>query len=112
MLKKINRGLTKKDFASILGGGKTIQTPLFGVRYIKSEETKYGWIVSKKISKKAVDRNKIKRRLAEVIAKKILQNVHLVVLVKKSILAAKIIEIKQCWNGIYEKVSSKNNFLV
>lgn len=112
MLLKINRGLQKKDFASILGSGETIQTPLFGVRYTNSEDTKYGWVVSKKISAKAVLRNKIKRRLAEVIAKKMLPNVHLVVLVKKSILTSKIIEIKQCWDEVYEKISSKNNSLV
>lgn len=109
MLKKINRGLAKKDFASILGTGTTIQTPLFGVRYIKSEDTKYGWIVSKKISTRAVDRNKIKRRLAEVIAKKMLLNVHLVLLVKKNILVVRIGDIEKCWGEVYEKISSKNN---
>ena len=112
MLKKINRGLTKKDFVSILGVGTTLQTPLFGVRYVKSEDAKYGWIVSKKISSMAVDRNKIKRRLAEVIAKKMLQSIHLIVLVKKNISVAKIGEIEKCWEEIYEKISSKNNSLV
>ncbi|MFA5894599.1 MAG: ribonuclease P protein component [Candidatus Shapirobacteria bacterium] len=112
MLLKINRGLQNKDFASILGVGTTLQTPLFGVRYIKSEETKYGWIVSKKISSRAVDRNKIKRRVAEVIAKKMLQKIHLVVLVKKSILTAKIGDIEKCWDEVYEKISTKNNPVV
>lgn len=109
MLKKINRGLQNKDFASILGDGVTLQTPLFGVRYKNSEDTKYGWIVSKKISTRAVDRNKVKRRLAEVIAKKMVSKVHLVVLVKKNILVSKVEDIEKCWNEIYEKIGSKAN---
>lgn len=41
-------------------------TPLFGMLVLKSEEgKKFGFIISKKISKRAVDRNKIKRKLAE-----------------------------------------------
>lgn len=37
----------------------------------KDKELKFGTIISKKISKKAVERNKIKRRLMEVLGKNI-----------------------------------------
>lgn len=45
------------------------KTPLFGFLYLDSEESKVGWIISKKISKRAVDRNKIKRLLSEAVRK-------------------------------------------
>lgn len=109
MLKKINRGLAKKDFASILGGGKTIQTPLFGVKFLDADDTKYGWIISKKISTRAVDRNKIRRRLSEVIGKNMLHKLHLIVLVKKVILTVKISEIEKFWDEVYEKIGAKHH---
>ena len=120
MLKKINRGLKRKDFGSVLGEGKTIQTPLFGVRYEtlpafghlpltgQVAQSQVGWIISKKISKKAVDRNKIKRRLSEVIKKNLPNNLKLVILVKKNILEAKVAEINKCWEMVYEKIGTKN----
>ncbi|HYM65526.1 MAG TPA: ribonuclease P protein component [Candidatus Sulfotelmatobacter sp.] len=62
MLKKKNR-LKKIKGAS----GKTINTPLFSLKISQSgeKETKFGFVVSKKISKKAVLRNKTKRVLQE-----------------------------------------------
>jgi ribonuclease P protein component len=122
MLKKINRGFKRKDFESIFSGGRTFQTPLFGVRF-KSlptplfEErggdvnTRVGWIISKKISKKAVDRNKIKRRLSEVIKKDVENNlggngippVQMIILVKKNILEASVEEISKCWRMFCER---------
>jgi ribonuclease P protein component len=119
VLKKINRGFKKKDFERILGEGKTIQTPLFGVRYKslspagagaspfeerENVNSRFGWIISKKISKRAVDRNKIKRKLSEVIVKNMIDNVEMVVLVKKNILDASIEEIIKCWEMVVEKI--------
>ena len=51
MLKKKNR--LKKITGAI---GKTISTPLFNLKISESgeEETKFGFVVSKKVSKKAV----------------------------------------------------------
>ena len=62
MLKKKNR--LKKITGAI---GKTINTPLFNLKISESgeEETKFGFVVSKKVSKKAVLRNKTKRVLQE-----------------------------------------------
>lgn len=42
------------------------QSPLFGLLVIKKgdKEKKFGFLISKKVSKKAVERNKIKRLLA------------------------------------------------
>lgn len=106
MLLKINRGLTTSEFKLILDTGVMIQTPLFGVRYIKSDKTKYGWVVSKKISTKAVDRNRIKRRLSEVVRKNMIDKTEIIFLVKKNMLNAKMVEIEKNWGYVREKIGS------
>ena len=110
MLKKINRGLGKKDFDVILSRGKTIQTPLFGVRFGRSETLNFGWIVSKKISKLAVVRNKIKRKLAEAVASQLKEkeamSLKMIFLVKKNIIEASVEDIKKDVKYVFEKISS------
>jgi len=120
MLKKINRGLKRSDFEASKKNGKMLQTPLFGVSVIKTlppsghlpltgqvEPVQIGFVISKKISKKAVERNKIKRILSQVIKNKLPNNLKLVVLVKKNIIEAKIDELEKCWSMIYEKIGVK-----
>ncbi len=71
MLKKINRLSSQKDFEELKKEGRKVWTPLFGLVYKvdgeRKEEKKVGMVVSKKISKKAVERNKIRRLMAEAI---------------------------------------------
>jgi ribonuclease P protein component len=70
VLKKINRFEKKRDFEEVMDKGILIQSPFFGLKIIKNgDEKKFGFVISKKISKKAVVRNKIKRLLAEVVRK-------------------------------------------
>lgn len=110
MLKKINRGLGKKDFGVILSRGKTFQTQLFGVKVVPGGTLNFGWIISKKISKLAVVRNKIKRRLAEVLANQLktttLTPKKMIFLVKKNIIEASIEDIKKDVEYIFKKISS------
>lgn len=60
MLKKKKR-VTKKTFQEIFKNGKTISTPFFLFKYLKNKEPQYSFVVSKKIAKNAVLRNKLKR---------------------------------------------------
>ena len=63
----------------------------------KDSEVKFGTIISKKISKKAVERNKIKRRLMEVLGKNIEkfdEGKRVLFLVKKEVLGVKPREIE------------------
>lgn len=71
MLKKINRIGKKKEFREVLKKGRMYQSPIFGllVLDLKDEEKKFGFVVSKKISKLAVERNRVKRLLAEGVRK-------------------------------------------
>lgn len=119
MLKKINRGLSRKDFENSREKGRLYQSPLFGVSAMKNDEgdhegspVQIGFVISKKISKRAVDRNRIKRLIAEVVRKDIeklkTQNLKLkiIILVRKNILEASSEDIEKCWNSVYEKISS------
>lgn len=54
--------LIKKDF-SLLSHKKIIRGSLFDLGYLKSEKIKVGCVISKKILKRAVDRNKLKRKI-------------------------------------------------
>lgn len=69
MLNRENRIRTKKEFAEIKSEGRILYSPLFGFLSCKKNdnEKKFGFVVSKKISKKAVERNKIRRRLVDII---------------------------------------------
>lgn len=74
MLKKRNRISKRSEFEEIRKDGVFGGfSRFFGVLVLdkKDKETKFGTIISKKISKKAVERNKIKRRLMEVLGKNI-----------------------------------------
>ena len=108
MLKKINRIGRKKEFLEIKNKGKIINSPLFGAATFvdESKEVKFGFVISKKISKKAVDRNKIKRRMCEILVKKLDKfklGTKVVFLAKKSLLGVKIEEIE----GEIDKLISK-----
>lgn len=100
MLKKINRISKRKEFEEIKKEGAVYQFPLFGLAVLKKEdkEKKFGFIISKKISKRAVDRNRIKRLLAESIKQnlgEIKEGFRGIFLVKKNILGRKFDEIKK-----------------
>lgn len=65
MLPKENRLKKKKDFDNVFEKGESIKGGSIYLKFLKTKEpfTRIGFIVSKKVSPKAVERNKIKRRL-------------------------------------------------
>ena len=72
MLAKSNRLTKEKDFRRVFRRGKRYETPLFRVYIGEQKESlssgsRFGVIVSKKVSKKAVDRNRIKRVIRAAI---------------------------------------------
>jgi len=69
MLLKENRLKKKKDFEKTLSQGKNLKGDFLFFKTIKNEleENRFGFIVSKKVSKKAIERNRIKRRLREIV---------------------------------------------
>ena len=100
MLKRENRIRLKKEFTEIKNKGRVLYSPFFGwLTYKENDDLKkFGFIVSKKISKKAVDRNRIRRILSEIIRKnldKFENGTRVVFLVKKEILNKKMIDIEK-----------------
>ncbi len=73
MLARENRLKRKKDFEQVFKKGKSFREDFLVLKIRRSEigETRFGFIISKKVSKKAVSRNKIKRMLSEAVRLKI-----------------------------------------
>jgi len=105
VLKKINRIGNRKEFLEVKNNGEMIYSPIFGALVLKKDDDlkKFGFVISKKISKRAVDRNKIKRRMTEVLRDyldKFENGTRMIFLAKKEILNKKVeeieVEIKKC----------------
>ncbi len=60
----------KEDFETVIKKGGYIQSPFFTIRYLpKTGKSNFAVVISKTVSKSAVMRNKVKRRLWAVISK-------------------------------------------
>ncbi len=72
MLRNENRLTEKTHFENVRQNGKFVSTPLFSVSFLDRKDNKpsrFGFIVSKKLSTKANVRNKVKRILRELVRK-------------------------------------------
>jgi len=71
MLPKTNRIRKKKEFEVIFKNSKSIKSGPFIFRIMrnKMDYNRFGFIISQKVSKRAVVRNRIRRRLVEAIKK-------------------------------------------
>jgi len=69
MLPKENRLKKEKEFETVFKGGRTVRGNDIFLKYLANgtDKTKVGFVVSKKVSKLAVRRNKIKRRMREIV---------------------------------------------
>jgi len=73
MLPKINRLTKKKDFELVFKKGIVFKNDFLLFKTIKNhlKESRFGFVVSKKISNKANIRNKVKRRLRQAVLNKL-----------------------------------------
>ena len=73
MLPKANRLTKKNDFDLVFKKGKNAKRDFLVVKMLKNnlKENRFGFIVSKKVSPKAVVRNKVKRRLRDALSKEL-----------------------------------------
>lgn len=96
----------KKEFDLVKREGKLIRDKLFSVLFFKdktSDGPKFGLVVSKKIDKRAVERNRIRRLLAEAIAELLPEtgkNLKFVILAKHTLKTATLSEIKETFKRI------------
>jgi len=105
VLKKKNRVSARKEISELRGGEMIYQSPIFGLLMLdkKDKEKRFLFVVSKRISKKAVERNRIRRVLSEVIRlnlEKIKPGVRLSFLIRRSILEWKWKDIKDEVEGV------------
>lgn len=90
-LAKKNRLSIGKRLEEVKEKGKMVQSENFGVRVLRSKDSKdsrFGFVISTKISKLAVSRNRVRRALSESIRRlssEIIEGYDFVFLVKKSI---------------------------
>lgn len=73
MLPKQNRLKKKTDFNRVFEKGKGVKVDSLLLKFVKNglETSRFGFVAGLKISKKAVLRNKLKRRLRAAVRKKI-----------------------------------------
>ncbi|MCG2700607.1 ribonuclease P protein component [Candidatus Parcubacteria bacterium] len=75
MLAKINRLTKDKDFDNVFKNGKSSYDKIIGVKAAASQQknSRFGILVSAKVSKKAVERNAIKRKIREALKPRIIK---------------------------------------
>ncbi len=70
MLAKKFKLTGSKDFEKVQKNGKVYQSTNFGIAYLEQETpnvSRYAFVVSTKIAKEAVDRNRLKRIMSETV---------------------------------------------
>ncbi len=69
MLPKQHRLQSDKDFQKIWKSGRSFYTKILGFKLLNNGKqlSRFGFVVGNKISKKATERNKIKRQLREIV---------------------------------------------
>lgn len=70
MVSKEYRLSGNKNFEKVFQEGQLVQAETFGLAYLNrgdNEVTRFGFIVSTKVSKIAVNRNRVKRALSEAV---------------------------------------------
>lgn len=114
MLAKKNRLTGTKDFKRVQEKGKLFQAKDFGLAYFEREDdepSRFGFIISTKISKDATDRNTIKRHMSEpvrLMTGEIKNGLDVVFLAKTSIIRIPAEEIvREVRNAIRESGITK-----
>jgi len=108
MLAQINRIKKKKDFETIFGNSKSLKNNLFIFKIAKNDLglNRFGFVVSQKISKRAVVRNKVRRRLSEAVKVEmanIKSGTDLVIIALSGIEKKEFVEIKESLNNALAK---------
>lgn len=100
MLSKEYRLTKQKDFEKVFKRGKSYSYSFLKLKIIKNNlsTSRFGFVVSLKISKKAAVRNRIRRQLNEIARlelKQIKAGFDIVILTQKEIFGKKYLEIEQ-----------------
>lgn len=112
MLFFANRLRKKKDFERVLKNkqSRALAVSFLGARFLPNglPQTRVGFVVSKKVSKKAVVRNKIKRQLREIARPKVKssqqQGLDIVIFVKPQAVNSDFEQIKKTAEELFKKM--------
>lgn len=109
MLNKKNRLTKDKDFERVFNNGRAFHLKELGIRCIENnmDVCRFGFLVSTKISKSAVKRNKLKRQLSEIIRlnlDKIKPGYDCVVITRPGILDKNHEELETALKTIFKKL--------
>ncbi|MEK7092307.1 MAG: ribonuclease P protein component, partial [Patescibacteria group bacterium] len=104
----------KKDFEIIFKKGIGFKNSLLALKVIKNNfgGNRFGFIVSQKVSKKAIVRNKVRRRLAEIIKvefKNIKNGLNIVIISLPGIETKEFFEIRDALRKLLIKAGIINN---
>lgn len=108
MLPEVNRLKKKKDFERVFKEGKGFKEDFLFLKIVKNnlKESRFGFVVSQKVSKKAVLRNKIKRRLREIIRlslPKVKKGIDGVLIIKAEIKTKTFLGAEEAINKLFKK---------
>jgi len=108
MLPKENRLKKEKEFEAVFKGGRTIKGSNIFLKYLANgtDKTKVGFVVSKKVSKLAVERNKVKRRMREIVRlkkKEIKEGLSIILIALPSVNNVEYGEIKKDIENLFNK---------
>ena len=113
MLPKENRLRNKKDFDRISTRGRQVSGNFLILKFQSNELNlaRIGFVVSKKVSKKAVLRNKVKRRLREAVKRELVSlkpGFDLVFFTRREIKDREFSDIQQAVKQLFEKAKLYN----
>lgn len=108
MLAKIYRITKESDFEKVFKNGKKVSSQDFIIRFMANglENCRFSVIVSNKISKKATERNKLKRRIKATISKNLTnfrQNNDIIIITLDHSKKLKFDDLKDNLSGLMEK---------
>ncbi len=114
MLKKINRLTKDKDFNNVFKSNNSSYDKIIGIKVVANKlyYCRFGILVNNKVSKKAVERNKIKRKIREIIQSKLLlfkQGYDCVIIVFPEIVNKEYQEIKGSIDKHFRKLKLYKN---
>lgn len=114
MLPQQYRLKKKKDFERVFKKGKGLKETFLFLKFKKNklQESRFGFLVSQKVSKKAVERNKVKRRLRELIRLKlpeIKKGIDIVLITKPGLEKKNFQEMEEMVNKLFKKAKLFND---
>jgi len=112
MLPPKHRLQKQKDFDTVYKRGRTLNGPLFNLRFLARDgDSRFGFVIGSKLEKKATRRNLVKRRFRAVVGE-LLPNIKsgfdVVILIRAKALSVPYSVLKEEVGGMFKKARMTN----